>query len=176
MGVHVDLIVGDLDSAKPELVRRAIAAGSTVEQHPADKDATDLELSLEAVVRRGLHPTLVIGGASLDRFDHFLANALLLASPRFAPVEPRWFVQGAEVVPVSSSVSLEGRPGDIVTLLAAGGPASGVTTAGLRWPLLDETLQPGSTRGVSNVTTGSTVAVSVRTGTVLAIHLRRESQ
>ena len=47
-------------------------------------------------------------------------------------------------------MSLLGAPGAVLTLLALGGPASGVTTDGLRWPLRAETLQPGSTRGVSN--------------------------
>lgn len=173
LGIPVDLVVGDLDSAVPDAVQQAIDAGAALERHPAAKDATDLELALEAARSRNLQPAIVIGGASLDRIDHFMANALLLAAPRFAALRPQWFVQGAHVVAVHDSARIEGRRGDVVTLLAAGGPADGVTTEGLRWPLSGHRLEPGSTRGVSNEMSADTAAISVDRGVVLAIHVRR---
>jgi thiamine pyrophosphokinase len=50
-----------------------------------------------------------------------------------------------------------------------GGPAEGVTTIGLRFPLHDARLLPGSTLGVSNELDGTTASVSVGAGVVLAI-------
>src|SRR6476646_2864971 len=44
LGLHVDYVVGDLDSADPDAVERARVAGAVVERHPAEKDATDLAL------------------------------------------------------------------------------------------------------------------------------------
>jgi thiamine pyrophosphokinase len=44
-----------------------------------------------------------------------------------------------------------------------------VTTTGLRYPLRDERLPTGTTRGVSNVFVERTATVSVRSGVVLAI-------
>jgi len=170
LGLRVDLVVGDLDSAHPEAVTAALSAGAELDRHPADKDATDLELALEACLSRGLHPVIVLGGASFERIDHFMANALLLADPRFAPLRATWHVKGATVVPVYDDAEIRGEPGDVVTLLAVGGPAGGVTTRGLRWELHDETLAAGSTRGVSNEMLGAAAAVSVRTGSLLTIH------
>jgi thiamine pyrophosphokinase len=113
---------------------------------------------------------MVIGGAGFDRIDHFVANALLLAHPRFRPLRPQWWVKGAHVGAVHDRLEIEGRPGDVVTLLAIGGPASGVTTGGLRWQLEAATLEAGSTRGVSNEMTGTRATVSVSAGVLLAIH------
>src|SRR5688572_27553768 len=48
LGLDVDLVVGDFDSASPQALERAAAEGATVERHPAAKDATDLELALDA--------------------------------------------------------------------------------------------------------------------------------
>ncbi|HTL86619.1 MAG TPA: thiamine diphosphokinase, partial [Acidimicrobiia bacterium] len=48
LGVHVDLLVGDLDSVETSAVEIAEASGTTVARHPAEKDATDLELALDA--------------------------------------------------------------------------------------------------------------------------------
>ncbi|MDX1689779.1 MAG: thiamine diphosphokinase [Acidimicrobiia bacterium] len=170
LGLRPDLVVGDLDSADPAAIAAARDAGVPVETHPADKDATDLELALEAAADRGLGPAVVIGGASLDRIDHFIANALLMAADRFATLEPTWLVKGREVHVVRSEATIRGTEGDIVTLLPVGGPARGVRTKGLRWALDDETLEAGSTRGVSNVLERPEATVSVESGVLIAIH------
>ena len=56
-----------------------------------------------------------------------------------------------------------------MSLLAVGAPAHGVTTEGLEYPLRGETLDPGSTRGVSNVLSADTAVVTVARGVVLAV-------
>jgi thiamine pyrophosphokinase len=170
LGVSVDLVVGDLDSAEPAVVAEALEAGASLEQHPADKDATDLELALEAALVRRLSPVLIAGGAGGDRIDHLIGNALVLAHPRFRPLRPEWWVEGARVSPVHDRLVVEGGPGDLVTLLAVGGPAAGVTTEGLRWELDGETLDAGSTRGVSNQMTAASATISITDGILLAVH------
>ena len=44
-----------------------------------------------------------------------------------------------------------GAPGEFVSLLPVHGPAEGVTTEGLEYPLHGETLAPGTTRGLEHV-------------------------
>src|SRR3546814_12663799 len=79
-----------------------------------------------------------------------LANALLLASPDFAAVELTAQMGKARVHVVRHESQLHGTAGDIVTLVAPHGIATGVRTEGLLYPLRDEDLPPGPTRGVSN--------------------------
>lgn len=168
LGRAIDLAVGDFDSVTPAALAAAEAAGTRVERHPAAKDRTDLELALDAAL--AMHPALVVvaGGAG-GRLDHFLANALVLASPAYAAVEVEARLGPALVKVVRSRVELVGSPGDVVTLFAVGGPAEGVTTHGLRYPLHDDTLHPGSTRGVSNELVRSPATVSVASGVILAV-------
>jgi len=170
LGVEVDLVVGDFDSAAPAAVAAAVRAGAILERHPRDKDATDLELALDAALTRGLSPAVLVGGAGFDRIDHFMANALVIAHPRYAELQPEWWVKGAHVIPVHDRIEISGSIGDIVSLLPVGGASAGVTTTGLRWELQDETLPSGSTRGVSNEMSASTASVGIATGTLLAIH------
>jgi thiamine pyrophosphokinase len=59
--------------------------------------------------------------------------------------------------------------GELVTLLAVNGAAEGVTTAGLVYPLRGETIEPGSTRGVSNAFAAPHARVEVARGVLLAI-------
>jgi thiamine pyrophosphokinase len=56
-----------------------------------------------------------------------------------------------------------------VTLLAIGGPARGIVTEGLRYPLRDEELAPGTTRGVSNELVGRSATVGLAAGTLLVV-------
>ena len=52
---------------------------------------------------------------------------------------------------VTGTRTITGSAGDVVTLLALGGEAGGVTTNGLLYPLHRETIPFGSARGLSNV-------------------------
>jgi thiamine pyrophosphokinase len=168
LGWRVDLVVGDLDSADPAAIERATAAGAAVERYPTDKDATDLELALEAARHRGCHRVVVVGGHG-GRLDHFLANALLLASPAFSSLRVEARVGSADVVVVRDHAVLPGRVGDLCSLLAVGGPALGVRTEGLRFPLDGDDLLPGSTRGVSNELVDAVASVSLGDGVLLAV-------
>jgi thiamine pyrophosphokinase len=168
LGFHVDLIVGDFDSVDRTTLDAAAAAGSEVEEHPAAKDFTDLELALQAVRDRGCTRVVVIGGEG-GRVDHFLGNLLLLASPEFAGLDVEARVGTADLFVVRADVELRGQPGDLCSLLAIGGPARGVQTARLRFPLVGETLQPGSTRGLSNELLQPTAHVSLDEGVLLVV-------
>lgn len=169
--IPVDLLVGDLDSVSEHGLRSAEVGSLRVERHPEDKDATDLELALAAAVRHGAAHIIVVGGGG-GRIDHLLANALLLGSPGWADIDVEWLVGSARVLAIRSEATIEGRVGDILTLLAIGEPADGVTTTGLEFPLDNEVLLASSTRGVSNVFIAETATVRVRNGILLAIHER----
>ena len=169
LGLDVELAVGDFDSVSPEALAAAEAAGTGVERHPAEKDATDLELAVDAAVALGAHRVLVVAGDGQGRLDHLLAAVLLLASPRYEGIELDAIVGTGSVHVVRRERELLGEPGDLVTLLAVAGPAEGVTTTGLSYPLRKETLAPGSTRGVSNVFESPTARVTLEGGVILAI-------
>jgi thiamine pyrophosphokinase len=167
-GLTAHLLVGDMDSVRTETREQAVQRGTVVERHPTDKDATDLELALGAAKRAGATRMLVVGAGG-GRLDHFLANVLLLAAPRWAGIEIHALVGPAHVAVVRDRIALHGAVGSTVSLLPGGGPARGITTAGLRWPLRGEDLGPGSTRGVSNEMTETTATVALRAGVLLAI-------
>jgi len=171
LGLHVHHLVGDLDSAEPSAVRAAVASGTTVDRHPAEKDATDLELAFDAAIARGARRiTLVDGGG--DRLDHLLGNLLLLASPALAGIDTEAFCGTARISVARGGDpprAIEGQPGSFVTLLPVGGAAQGIVTDGLRYPLSGEVLAPGTTRGVSNELVAGWASVRLTTGTLLIV-------
>lgn len=166
-GVTPDVVVGDLDSIDTGLL--ASVPQLTIDQHPAEKDATDLELALRYALRVGSDRVLLIGGGA-GRLDHFIANALLITS--FPELSLEWWVGESAINPVHDHISIEGAIGDLVSLLAIR-TAYGVSSRGLRYPLTDQTLMPGSTRGVSNQLVEEHAHVSVESGVLLAIRPHR---
>ena len=168
LGLDVDVVVGDLDSVSPDALERAAADGVRVVRHPAVKDATDLELAFDEAVELGAARVLVVASDG-GRLDHLLASLLLLGSERYAALELDALVGSALVHVIRGGRTLRGATGELVTLLALGGPAVGVTTDGLEYPLSDETLEPGSSRGVSNVFAGVEARVTVLQGVLLAV-------
>lgn len=168
LGLHADVAVGDFDSVRPETLAAAAEQGTRVEQHPSAKDETDLELALDLAAARRPARILVVGEAG-GRLDHLSAGMLLLAHERYADVIVQARFGPALVTVVRAEARLDGRPGEMVSLLPVNGPARGVQTDGLRYPLDDEDLPAGTTRGVSNELLGATAHVRLREGVLLAI-------
>jgi len=181
LGLRVDVVVGDLDSVSPGGLRAARAEGAELQRHPADKDATDLALALDAAAelldrdaREGEQGggEVVVVGVHGGRFDHLLAGVLALADRRHAGRRVR-----AHLGPVTvhvlhgpGALELDATPGELLTLVPVAGDADGVRTDGLRFALHGERLGAGTTRGVSNVVgPGGTVRVEVEAGTLLVV-------
>lgn len=161
--VKVDLVVGDFDSV------RASVRDVATEVHPRDKEHSDLELALDAALVRGTTDLVVLGGGG-GRVDHLLVNAAVLTHPRFRTMRIIWETGESTVHIVWDRAVVTGRVGDLVTLLAYGGEATGISTSGLRWPLHSARLAAATSRGLSNELVDDHARVSVATGTLLVIH------
>jgi thiamine pyrophosphokinase len=168
VGLVPSVAIGDFDSADPTALESVARAGGQLIAHPAAKDQTDLELALDFASTYGPDRITVLGGHG-GRLDHFLGNVQLLASPAYAAHEIVAFMGPARVVVVRRAAKLEGRLGDLVTILAVNEVARGVRTRGLLYPLVGEELAPGTTRGVSNELAETSAEVSVESGTLLVI-------
>jgi thiamine pyrophosphokinase len=168
LGLEVDLVVGDFDSVSPAALRAAQERGARLERHPAAKDAIDLELALDAARRLGAKRVVVVGGEG-GRLDLFAANLLLLASPAFTSLDIEAFVGRARVYVVRGELVVHGRPGQLLSLLPVHGPAIGVTTEGLRFPLEGEDLPAGTSRGCSNELLAETARVTLEEGVLLCV-------
>jgi thiamine pyrophosphokinase len=173
----VDLWVGDGDSVSPAELEELRRAGIPIELAASGKDESDTELAVLAAVDRGASSLTVLGAFGGPRLDHALANVLLLGHPRLVDRSVVLLAAGARVRLVRApgsdggevTLSLAGRPGDLVSLLPFAGAAGAVTTTGLEYPLVDEPLEVGPARGLSNVRLESTARVSLKSGALLVI-------
>jgi len=173
-GLRVDVALGDFDSAPAALVDAAERDGARIVRHPARKDATDLELALDEAVALGASSVLVLGSDG-GRLDHLAAGLLLLASTAYRGVIVDALLGETQIAVIHDERVLTGAIGDTLSLLPVNGPAVGVATTGLEYPLRGERLEPGTTRGVSNVFSATSASVTLEQGTLLALRPGRIS-
>ena len=150
LGLHVDVAVGDFDSVTPEALAAVERDGGRIERHPAEKDKTDLELALDAAV--GARAAAGAGRGRRRRPPR--PPARRAAAARSGGVRGRRARRATRRRRRSTSSAASerswARVGELISLVAVHGPAVGVVTEGLVYALEGETLEPGSSRGISN--------------------------
>jgi thiamine pyrophosphokinase len=166
LGVIPALIVGDLDSLSADDAAYWAEQGVQFIRHDRRKDETDLELALLRAQGLGRQEALVLGGLG-GRWDQTFANLLLPAYHLLEDLQVTFWHKGLWIYLVRSRREIRGRAGQTVSLIPVGGDARGVSTLGLEWPLQEETLTFGATRGVSNLLLAETATLQVREGYLL---------
>ena len=164
------IVVGDFDSLDGLLLEDLGKRGSEIRRAAVEKDETDTELAVQLAIEQEATSITLLGALGGARFDHTMANILLLAGFEGVPITivdgPSlcWLVRG----PGSSAI--DGQVGDLVSLLPLTSDASGVRTKGLYYALRGETLYFGKPRGMSNVLIEEHAELSVEGGMLLVIY------
>jgi len=160
-GLRPDLIIGDLDSVRPETLRRF---RSVPRRRIGEQNSTDLEKAIRWLLRRGFH-TITVVGATGGRLDHVAGN-LNVVGKYSRRAQLRVVEREGELLPVGRKREFWYAVGTTVSLVPLS-QCSGVTTRGLRWELRNATLELGVRDGTSNVVARTPVVVRVRRGALL---------
>ena len=158
MGIKPDILIGDFDSIKQ------IPDDIEYLQYPTRKDMTDSHIAMDMAMEKGYNEMLLLGFTG-DRADHSLTNILLLINYPDAVIAD----DNNEIRLIKDTVGLSGKVGDTVSIIPICGDLTGVTTTGLEYPLENETLYLGDSRGVSNVMTAEKCTVTCNGGVGLVI-------
>jgi len=168
LGLRPDLVIGDLDSLDAAIRSDWESNGVHFLSFPAEKDQTDLELALLHAKDAGAEKISVLGALG-RRWDHSIANLLLLGNPQFNNLGITFLHGEQRLFAIQGKAQLEAIKGERVSLLPLNGNVTGITTHGLKYPLNSETLLFGSSRGVSNVVVDDKPEIEVQTGTLLCV-------
>lgn len=165
------VLIGDMDSISPALLRALEGGATEVLRFPERKDQTDAELALLEATGRGAIEITVLGALGGRRIDHELANVLLPAHPNLMGGAVRLLSESAEIWVVRDGErSLNVAKGDLISLIPITETVRGVDAEGLEWPLAGAVLRLGSSLGVSNVATAERIRVAVENGSLLLVH------
>lgn len=164
------MVVGDFDSLSENEITNFAKKGIILKKYPPAKDDTDTALALAEAL--ALKPgEIIIIGALGTRFDHSLANVHLLRTAFEKGIKARIIDEQNEISLVSprETVVINGRPGDLFSLLPLTTEVTGVNVKGARWPLENATFTIGNPYGVSNRLAANRVEISITTGLMLLI-------
>jgi thiamine pyrophosphokinase len=160
MNITPHQIIGDLDSAPEELLRKYSKV--LIQKFPSLKDESDLELAIKSIY----HPKIekiTLFGALEKRTDHTLANLHLI---RRYPSKV-WIETETELIwAFKDDFELPCRPGQVISFISLGEPVTGVSSSGLQWELKDATLDR-SFFSLSNVCLKSSVKITVKKGDLI---------
>lgn len=171
LGVIPDLIVGDLDSAQPENVTFFQRVGSKVLDYPREKDQTDTQIALEYALEKEPAEIAIIGALG-SRLDHTLSNILLLTSLVDRGIQATILNEVQEIFVVKDEINLEGKKGDIISLLPLTPLVKGIKSHGLRYVVKDEVFEQSNPYGVSNELMGQEASIQIGEGLLLLIKIR----
>ena len=161
LGLKPDAVIGDFDSSE------APERGNVI-RYPIIKDDTDAILCARYALEMGVRDFLIVGGLG-GRLDHTLANLQTLgwlaaqgARAELCDGKVRaWALRGG-------SIRIPRTPGKL-SLFALDGPCEGITSRGVKYPLMDATLTPLFPLGMGNDFTEAEAEIRVEKGTLLII-------
>jgi thiamine pyrophosphokinase len=148
-----ELLIGDFDSSAPEdsRVKRI--------EYPTRKDFTDGEICVKYAIEHCFKEILLLG-MSGSRADHTLTNLLMLSQ-----CEKGWMADdNNEIYYVKKHIEIENKKGMTLSIIPLRSDMRGITTKGLEYPLNNETLYFGESRGNSNVIIDDICEITIESG------------
>lgn len=171
-GIRPNLVLGDYDSLSPEDYRAMTESGVAHQTFKSEKDFTDMEAAIRAMVQKGAREITLVGAIG-SRFDHSLANIFMLKGYK---------EKGVTIVIEDDHNRIEILcPGEEATLtakvpwhysfLAIESQGAVISLEGMKYNLDHTQLDYGSTLGISNEVEGEGRA-RVHSGVVLMVQAR----
>ncbi|MDR1838363.1 MAG: thiamine diphosphokinase [Treponema sp.] len=134
-GIKPDCIIGDMDSV--DSARLEAYPEECVVRHKPDKDYTDTELALQAVIEKGCDEIWIAGGGGSNRIDHLFAIRSLFEREVFPC---RWITESADIYCIDASAkrnvfSCRIEKDAPISVFPLGCGRWKAQSSGLKWPL-----------------------------------------
>ena len=174
LGVEPDVVVGDFDTAEPELISEYRRREHIVwEVHQPEKDDTDTELAIKRAMAMGCTQTVILG-ATGGRLDHMLGNIHLLYP---------CLQTGMEAVILDPQNKLYLIDGEhhfqkkelwvkYVSFLPLTEVVKGITLKVFKYPLIDRDIEIGTSLCISNEVVEDEAVITFREGALIVVESR----
>ena len=165
MNIKPEVVIGDMDS-----IGENDYDGEIINL-PIRKDFTDSEVCVKYLLLKDFDEILMLGFTG-KRVDHSMTNILLLKQISQAGKKGRIIDEHNEIIYAENENIIYGEKGDIVSIIPVGTDLCGIATNGLDYPLENENLIFGQSRGVSNIMSSNKCTINISKGEGLIIKSR----
>ncbi len=166
-------IVGDFDTASPELVEYyRTQTEIPIRRYNPIKDSTDSQIAIELALELGSSEIHILGGTG-TRLDHVLGNiqSLMLAKKKDIPCILVDEYNRIRLIDGTVFLKKEEQYGKYVSLLPLTTEVTGVTLRGFKYELTDHTFTSTGSAGlgVSNEIVADLAEIRINTGIFILI-------
>ncbi|MEO8664590.1 MAG: thiamine diphosphokinase [Ignavibacteria bacterium] len=163
LNILPDVIIGDLDSIRKTTFEHYKAKKVQIIKI-TEQETTDFEKCLKYCIKKNLKDITVFGAVS-ERPDHTLNNFSVLK--KFHSKCSIRIISGEyEVLFIKKKISFGYKMNETISLLALP-VAEGISTTGLQYPLLNESLGFGIREGTLNKSISEKITISFKSGSLL---------
>lgn len=171
VGFLPQVLLGDFDSLPKPVLDQMTASNIKINSFPTHKDYTDLELAIDFALTKEPEQIRILGGLG-NRLDHTLGNIGMLQKPLSRGVEAHLLDESHDIFLLKDFIQLRRKAGWAVSLIPLSPIVTGVTTAGLLYPLTNADLYLDSGRGIHNEFIEETASIKLDEGTLIIICFR----
>ena len=138
---------------------------------PREKDLVDLELALNYCIGNKFREILILGAVG-NRADMTLTNIFILSQiPK--GINAKILHENQEIFLVPKKFSMQGVPGELVSLFPVRGDVTGLTLKGFKYELGNYDLRFGTGIGISNEFKKKKASITFKDGLLLCVHFRK---
>lgn len=173
-GISVDRILGDFDSLPAGILEEYKEKSIPIRTYPPEKDYTDTHLALMWALEEKADKVTILGGTG-SRFDHTFANIGLLSYLLENNVEGEIIDSNNRIFMMDKKhtgtkvLAKHIKEKEYISLIPYTEKVSGITLLGFKYPLSNETLQIGISRGISNELLEPTGTITVEEGILMVV-------
>ncbi|MCR5791701.1 MAG: thiamine diphosphokinase [Lachnospiraceae bacterium] len=176
-GISFDVLVGDFDTADPELVLkyREMSANHKIHfmEYNPKKDYTDTDIALRYVMEQKPEKVVILGGTG-TRLDHTLANIHLLY--QMLPLSQSGYLideyNKIYATDCDITISKASQYGEYVSLIPLNDKVEGLTLEGFKYNTRDITLERNVSLGISNEIEAQEATIRIASGVLMVIEVK----
>ena len=171
LGLEPDMIVGDFDTVKPEVLAYYRRMEHIVwDARQPEKDETDTELALLKAQATGCTEVVVLG-ATGGRMDHTLGNIHLLFPCLQKGMEAYILDNQNRIYLIDKERTFKRREiwGKYISFLPLTEEVRGITLTGFKYPLHEKDIEIGTSLCISNELAGEEGTITFTDGVLIVV-------
>jgi thiamine pyrophosphokinase len=164
-----DLLLGDFDSLKKEILDEVKIQVKEVLEFPPEKDYTDTEIALIEAIKRGAEKVYLFGAIG-SRMDHTLGNIGLLLTTKKKGAILEIIDDNNRLYLGENRMNLYGKYGENISFHALSNRVSKLNIKGAKYNLEDYDMNLLDPRAICNEFLDTPIEISYEDGELLVIH------
>lgn len=164
-----DLLLGDFDSTKKEILDNIKLQTKEVLEFPPEKDYTDTEIAIIEAVKRGANK-IYLFGATGSRIDHMLGNIGLLLKTQRKGVILKIIDDNNKLYLAKKRMTLIGTLGENISFHALSEKVTNFSIKGAKYSLENYDMSLLDPRAICNEFIDTPIEISYEEGELLILH------